>query len=587
MKKKFFIISSFIFFFSFAATINAATLSLLPEAKTFDIGKEFNVDIKINTSEASINAARATITFPTNVLELIHVDKTGSVFNFWLEEPTISNENGTLKFVGGTSKGVSGSALQILTLKFKASGTGSAELTLLDAVVTASDGKGTNVLSTIEGAAVAVGTNVVTPEPVKIPSPASLKKSAEETPPPSPLEEPKKVVRQAVEARNLPYEPALRVPLYPDQTRWYNHVGEVTVLWNVPDDVISIAVAFDQKQNTVPQKTEGELFTGKNIGILKEGIWYIHARFRNNVGWGKSAHYRVALDTSAPLPFEVKMDTHVTDNPRPSLQFETQDGLSGISHAVLFIDGKDPFTSTSTVILLPPQPPGKHTLLVKIFDLAGNSVEDDLEFEILPLPTPTIDFITKTVSQGELVFVSGKAIPNAFVDVIIHNAAGREVFKRTAATNAAEGWELIVKESLERGTYTLSAISRDERGATSYSSEAIAFRVKPKTIVSLGPLELGWFEILIILILIAASGVSVTAWYHVSIKKTREAYRIIIGRDIEKLGALLSDHLKELEGLQEVHDSSRSTQAVTRIERMKETISKMKKYLGEEVNKLK
>jgi hypothetical protein len=52
---------------------------------------------------------------------------------------------------------------------------------------------------------------------------------------------------------------------------------------------------------------------------------------------------------------------------------------------------------------------------VRVFDLAGNSVESDLAFEVLPLPTPVIEFVTRSISQDELIFASGKSIPNAYI----------------------------------------------------------------------------------------------------------------------------------------------------------------------------
>lgn len=583
-KRKVFFIFPFLVSLFFAFYTDAATISLLPQSRTFGIGQEFSVDIKINTEEASINAAEATIRFPVDILELTAIDKISSAFGFWPDEPKISNEEGTLKFTGGTAKGITGESLQILKMKFKAKGAGFADLTLHDGAVTASDGKGTNVLSQLKGTTITIGTEVVAPaKPSSLPQ-ATVSISPVIAPP---IEEPKKIIRKPVIAQKLPLKPELRVPLYPDETRWYNHSGETAVFWNVPDDVIEVAGVIDKSPTTKPQKPEQELFTGKNFGVSKEGVWYIHVRFRNNVGWGETAHYKIAIDTTAPLPFEIKMDQLAGDNPTPEVRYEAHDILSGISHALLFVDDKEFLKSTTTVSTLSPQAPGKHNLLVRVFDLADNSVESDLAFEILPLPTPTIEFVTRSVFQDELIFASGKSIPNTFIDAHVSNTLRQEIFKGTVPSDNAGNWKIIIDKPLSIGGYTVSVVARDERGATSFSTKEESFKVRPKAILSLGFLDLGWFEILLIAMLVIVSGASLTAWRYVSKTKTREAYRIIVGRDIEKLSTLLSNHLKELEGLQELHDPSRSTQAKALIDRMKEVVVKMKKYLGEEVSKLK
>ncbi|MBI5222685.1 MAG: hypothetical protein HY980_04320, partial [Candidatus Magasanikbacteria bacterium] len=138
------------------------------------------------------------------------------------------------------------------------------------------------------------------------------------------------------------------------------------------------------------------------------------------------------------------------------------------------------------------------------------------------------------------------------------------------------------------GKYTFSAVVQDERGASSYPAREESFKVRPKTILSLGGvIDLGWFEIFLIVMLLILSGVGLIAWRYVAKKKTHEAYKTIIGRDIEKLSALLSDDLKGLEDTEKLDGSSRLAQAASVIDKMKKTIAQMKKYIGEEVNKLK
>lgn len=573
--KKIILISSCLFlFFGSVAKIDAATLYFLPEAKTFGIGQEFSVDIKVNTEEVSINAAQATIHFPNDILELLSADKKDSTFNFWVEEPAIFNEDGILSFIAGTAKGVSGESLQILKMKFKAKGAGLAELTISDAVVTASDGKGTNVLSTIEGTSISIGTQVIRPEPAS----------------PAPVEKPEKVEREPVLAKDLPEEPKLRVPLYPDETQWYNHIGEVIMLWEIPPDVVEVETKLSQSRDKKLGDIEPELFTGKSFGILTEGIWYIRVQFKNNIGWGPFAYYKISIDTTAPLPFEIEIDTEVSDNPSPEIRYETQDSFSGISHALIFVEGKAPIESFETVTNLPVQPPGKHTLLVRVFDLAGNSVEDDLEFEILPLPTPTINFVTKAISQEEFIFVSGKAIANGFVDVKVFNKESQLVFVGIADTDGVGNWEIIIEEPLAKGKYTLIATARDDRGAISYSTGAEAIKIKAKTILSIGFVDLGWFEIFLIVLLLVISATSTGAWYYMLVKKRRAAYKIVAGRDIDKLTTLLAEDLKGLEDWVQKPKQGLEKRAKPEMEfylkNMRSTVDKMKKYLRQELDKL-
>ncbi len=563
---------------SFAPKVLAADLFLLPETGEFKIGEEFSIDVKIDSDNVSINASQAEIRFPNSILELTKVEIQDSVFNFWVEEPTFSNDTGILTFIGGTAKGVSGASLQVLKMRFKAKGSGKGEITMSDAVVTANDGKGTNVLSLIRGGSVAVGTEVV--KPIAPPEPEVVEK---------PIEQPKKIIREAVLAKNLPEAPKLRVPLYPDETKWYNKQGEVIVLWELPDDIIEVATRVSQTKDKKSGEKEEELFTGKNLGILEEGVWYVRVQFRNNVGWGELAYYKISLDNTAPLPFEINMDNLVSDNPSPNIVFETQDGFSGISHALIYIDGKDSIRATSTSFKIPPQEPGSHNMVIRIFDMAGNSIEDDISFEILPLPTPTIDFVTKKVSQGDIIFISGSSIPNSFANIKIFRDS-QEVFNKMVDTNDSGNWEMVIDELFKKGNYTLSVVTRDDRGAVSYPTELQSIRITSKTVLTLGFADLSWFEIFVIAILLfLAIGASV-AWYYIKEREKGEAYKIIVSRDIKKISKLVEDNLKELEDLHEgtkTFTPATKTQANTMIAKMKMNVGKMKKYLSAEIEKLK
>jgi len=579
-KKTFLIIFCALFILGLVNSVNAAKLYFISEAENFGVGDEFYVDLKVDTEDVDINAAEVQVLFQNNILELLSVEKDSSIFNFWLEGPNISNEDGKVDFIGGTSKGVFGSSLQILRLNFRANGSGITEITAVDTVVTASDGKGTNVLSVIEGISIGIGVEIISPESAEMPE---VEEGVSR-------EQPVIVERDPVIAQDKPEEPELTSPLYPDPSKWYNHLGEVIVFWEVPDDIIKIATDISHDPNGDPQTIEDTLFTGKKFSILEEGVWYSHIQFKNNVGWGKIAHYQILIDTTPPIPFEIEIDNEQSDNPTPEINYETHDILSGIAEYSVFIDGQSSISTSSSSMALLPQAPGKHTVTIRAIDFAGNGIEDDLNFEILPILTPTISFITKSITQEEFVFASGKTIVNGFVDVQVINKEGQEVFAGSFESNGLGNWEAIIEESLAKGSYSLLITARDERGALSYPVESQSIKIKEKPILSIGFIDLGLFEILIIVILFAISASSIGAWYYVSAKKTRSAYNIIAGRDINKLNAILSSDIKNLEDrLRVIAKIGPKTKEEISflIKRLKETSFKMKKYLIKEIEKLK
>lgn len=566
----------FIFLFSLAflfnaSTIEAASLNAIPSGQSFLIGDEFFIDIKIDSEGVGINAAEATLQFQNNLIEVIEISRTNSVFNFWIEEPHFSNETGIVSFIGGTPKGVSGESLHILRINVRTVGSGEGEQIITNGVITASDGKGTNVLSSISNAYINVGVEIRPPS-----APAFISG-----------EEPRRIIpREAVRVEDLPEAPEVRVSLYPDQEKWYSHVGETIVLWEIPSDVVKVAVDIDHNPNSEPQTVEEELFNGKNFGVIDEGIWYIHVQFKNNIGWGNVAHYRLAIDTTAPLAFEIQTDGDVTGNPTPIIHFDTQDSLSGVSEISIFVDNNDPIISTTTKATLEPLTPGEHTVVVRISDRAGNSVEDDVIFAILPLESPVVSFLTTRIIENEPLFISGKAIPNESVDIKLIDSQDQEVFVVNILTDNLGSWELFIDEQFAGGVYILSVTARDGRGASSYPV-LNKIKIKLKPIISLGIIDLSWFEILLVFITFVSGGIGVYAWNYREQQSKRVAYLVIATRDIEKLHNLLLADLEILDDfLKGVVDPEVRNHIEQIVSKMRETLIMMKKHITEEIKKL-
>lgn len=483
-----------LFLMGASSQAHAATMQLLPNT-IFDVrtGGELHINLVIDTEGDYINATEAKISFSNDVLELLSVDRSSSVFSFWLQEPEVSNENGTIQFIGGSPRGLSGEALRVLKLRFLVTGIGKADIRIGNAVVSASDGKGTNVLTGVEG--IQIENTGVSESAINIPVTTTGQ-----------TEQPHEVTRTPVEAGALPEKPNVRVNLYSNQMMWHNHSGDTIALWDLPDDVIKIATALDQNPNTVPKTSTEELSTGVNFGALDDGIWYIHVQFKNNIGWGEVAHYRIALDTEPPLDFDIDVDNISGDNPTPRVSCATHDALSGVARLELYIDGELVFTDEAiseevclveSQVSLEPQAPGTHTIVARMFDFAGNSVEQRKTFEIAPIKTPKISFVPESVSLDGGEFVWGEAVPNALITLRMFSEDGAEVYTNTVYSGNDGHWMINLGAELPPGTYTLEVDATDERGAKSFPSDRETFKVKGKG-VSLGGYELSFLELILV-----------------------------------------------------------------------------------------
>ena len=155
----------------------------------------------------------------------------------------------------------------------------------------------------------------------------------------------------------------------------------------------------------MPVISEG-LFDNKTFSILDDGIWYLHARFKNDIGWGPVSSYKIGIDTVPPISFEVisseGKETLVT---APTIVYETKDQPSGIAYYKIFIDGNVATTTLANSFTLPSQKPGKHSILVEANDFAGNKTGTTLLLTIKENPFITIGGISLTQFQFFAIFI--------------------------------------------------------------------------------------------------------------------------------------------------------------------------------------
>jgi hypothetical protein len=91
-----------IFVFAFVLIPNntfAATLNIFPSKINTSTGQIFSVKVNVDTENKAINNAESVINYPTDLLEVVSVSKSPSIFSIWITEPSYSS--GQIKFNGG------------------------------------------------------------------------------------------------------------------------------------------------------------------------------------------------------------------------------------------------------------------------------------------------------------------------------------------------------------------------------------------------------------------------------------------------------------------------------------------------------
>ncbi len=171
-----FFLFSLIFLLSANTRLNAATLFMSSGASTVVTGNIFTVQVFVNTQGVAINTSDAIIQFPPDLLSVVSVSKSSSIFSIWVEDPNFSNNTGQVSFNGGVpNPGYTGTAGQLISITFQAKKAGTASVLFSDSSVRANDGLGTDVLSGKAGASFTISSAPVV-QPLPPPAPAPVKK---------------------------------------------------------------------------------------------------------------------------------------------------------------------------------------------------------------------------------------------------------------------------------------------------------------------------------------------------------------------------------------------------------------------------
>ncbi|MBU0612864.1 cohesin domain-containing protein [Patescibacteria group bacterium] len=343
-----------------------ATLFLSPSSGSLTVGDSISTTVVVNTGGDPINAVQATASFPTDLLEITGVSKAG-LFTLWPIEPAFSNSVGTMNFAGGLpNPGYTGTSGSIITMTFKGIKAGTATVTLGSVSILKNDGLGTNIFTGAGSATFTISEPPATP----IPSP---------TPTPEPEPEPEPTIEV------LP-APVVYSDTHPKQDIWYIDPSP-EFYWDKLEGAEGFSYSFDDEKNSIPDDESEGTENKAKFENTEDGVWYFHVKVLNEGGWSEIAHYRVQIDTTPPLEFDIRLEgENPTKLREPKVHFTTIDELSGIDryellldtnpYAILEVGETEPFTFSEI-------PYGSHTTEVQAYDKAGNIRSSSFDFEII------------------------------------------------------------------------------------------------------------------------------------------------------------------------------------------------------------
>lgn len=474
-------------FLSNRKDVEAAILFTNTGSAKVSAGSTFSVKILVNTENQAINNADVVMNFPADLLEVISVSKSSSIFTLWVEEPKFSNTSGTVTLNGGVpNPGYTGINGEIITVSFKAKAVGNAPITFGTSAVRLNDGLGTDVLKS------KLPLSIEVTEVVPIVTPVIIK------------------------TNSTPQLPSILSSTHINQDEWYSG-STATFTWNPPADVTSIQTILSENKNAVPTITYDGTVSQKTVNNLTEGIQYFHLRYLNSMGWGPIAHYRIQVDQTSPEKFDLSV---VTNETRNIVILNSKDSLSGLDYYGIQIDeGREMKVGGENLnnfeYTLPVQNPGEHKLKVVAYDRARNNTVASASFTSPVISVPTI-YISPEISRNDILEVEGKTkYPDNDVEIFIKTSDGK-VTSLKATTNSdgsyrvnspkisvtgtTEVWaQLVFSDSVKSDLSDKKIVEVRDGPVTRFSRDAIytlSF-VMPAIIIFLGiifVLYLGWHK---------------------------------------------------------------------------------------------
>jgi len=425
-----------------------------------------------------------------------------------------------------------------MLVTFRSLTSGAVRVAITGGSVLAADGRGTNILTNMNG-----GTYTL---------------SAVESQPTA------EVIVEFIPPPNTPAAPKITSTSHPDPTKWHT-LATAELAWTLPSGVTSVRTSLDSNPISIPTKVYESPPRSISLQDLDQGVSYFHIQFRNKDGWGKISHYRLAVDSIKPEDLTISLPNNADlSNPIQTLLLTVKEGGSPVENFKISIDGGEPvaYQSTSSLIILPEVAPGNHTVVVEAFDAAGNSTVGTFSFEVTSFEKPVFTEYPSQVSAGVIPVIKGTTKPLATVIVTLTLPDG-SVQEISTPADANGVFTAIADNKFTTGVYTLYAIATDMQGAKSLQSDSIKIVVSQP-----GYIAVGSFLVSVLSVIIPLFALCVLAWLTVwySIHRVRTLKGRVL-RESDEVSAMIKaefEHVLTVLHLQQTElQASRKTGKLT------------------------
>lgn len=526
----------------FVSTAEAASLSLSPNTGVYTSGSTFSVKVIVNTDGQSINAAEGTLSFNPKELSVVSVNRSGSIFNLWVAEPAFSNSAGTINFSGGLPSGYSSSVGNIMNITFRAAGAGTARVSFTNGSVLANDGRGTNVLTSMNS-----GTYTIQAQ----------------------SETPKAEIIEYVAPANTPAAPNVTSGTHADQKAWYKS-DEAILSWVLPSGVTAVRTLLDKNQTSVPTKVYDSPISTITLKDLPQGESYFHIQLKNSDGWGRVTHFRLAVDSTNPESIVISQPDDVDlSNPKQTLIIRVEDKTSKVHKFKVKVDADEPFDyldeTGSSTIALPELAPGYHTVIVEAFDEAGNSIVGTYSFTIVSFTKPVFTEYPSQINEEVIPVIKGTTKPNSKIDVYVKRVGSEPTAYQVVSDKSGE-FIFIPEGKFSVGVYEIYAQATDEYGAKSDASDTIRIAVQQPGFIRIGSMLVDALSVIVPLVVLAFALVFGTWYMFAYLRRFRRRVRVESFEALEILHREFSSLQKTLRDQELTMIESRKTKKLTKAE---------------------